>query len=444
MTTHAEISRALQSRWPEHRVAPSLSRIRALTDLLGEPQTGYPIIQVAGTNGKGSTAIMIEALLLALGLRVGRIASPHLMDLTERINIDGEPMAADAFDTLVGDVLPLVEMVDAQKLDGVAMTFFEVMTGLAFEAFAQAPVDVAVVEVGLGGTWDATSVADADVAVVCPIDLDHTHLLGDTIEQIAGEKAGIIKPGSIAVVAGQQPEADAVLAARAAEVGSRILREGVDFGLIERTVAVGGQLIRVETSSGPARDLFLPVHGEHMARNAALAVAAVEAFLGGKPLPHDVIAEGLSAVRVPARLERVRTGPAIVLDTCHNVHGTRATLAGLREAYDFTPLIAVVGMMSDKDVEGVIHLISEEATTIVCTQVASTDRGMPAGELGEIAREHFTDDSVHVRASLPDALELAVALADDAGAGAGILVGGSVILAGEASTLLVRDEEDER
>ena len=446
MTTHAEISRALQARWPEHRVAPSLARIRALTDLLGEPQTGYPVIQVAGTNGKGSTAIIIEALLLALGLRVGRIASPHLVDLTERINLDGRPMDAAAFDALVADVQPLVDLVDAQRLDDVSMTFFEVMTGLGFEAFAQAPVDVAVVEVGLGGTWDATSVADADVAVICPIDLDHTHLLGDTLEEIATEKAGIIKPGSIAVVARQHPEVDAVIAARAAEVGARVLREGVDFGLIDRTLAVGGQVLRLETVSGPASGLVLPVHGEHMAHNAALAVAAVEALLGGKPLVHDIIAEGFATVKAPARLELVRSGPPIVLDTCHNVHGTRATLAGVREAYDFTPLIAVVGMMVDKDVEGVLALLAEEVTTIICTRVASTDRGLPADELGELAEEAFGAERVHVRESLPDALELAVTLADEAGAGAGILVAGSVILAGEARALLVRndDEEDQR
>ena len=446
MTTHAEISRALQARWPEHRVAPSLARIRALTDLLGEPQTGYPVIQVAGTNGKGSTAIIIEALLLALGLRVGRIASPHLVDLTERINLDGRPMDAAAFDALVADVQPLVDLVDAQRLDDVSMTFFEVMTGLGFEAFAQAPVDVAVVEVGLGGTWDATSVADADVAVICPIDLDHTHLLGDTLEEIATEKAGIIKPGSIAVVARQHPEVDAVIAARAAEVGARVLSEGVDFGLIDRTLAVGGQVLRLETVSGPASGLVLPVHGEHMAHNAALAVAAVEALLGGKPLVHDIIAEGFATVKAPARLELVRSGPPIVLDTCHNVHGTRATLAGVREAYDFTPLIAVVGMMADKDVEGVLALLAEEVTTIICTRVASTDRGLPADELGELAEEAFGAERVHVRESLPDALELAVTLADEAGAGAGILVAGSVILAGEARALLVRndDEEDQR
>ena len=200
---------------------------------------------------------------------------------------------------------------------------------------------------------------------------------------------------------------------------------------------------------------MLPVHGEHMARNAALAVAAVEAFLGGKPLVHDIIAEGFAAVRTPARLELVRSGPPIVLDTCHNVHGARATMAGVREVWDFTPLIAVVGMMADKDVEGVLEVIAEEATTIVCTQVASTDRGLPADELGELAEEAFGTDRVHVRAALPDAIELAVTLADEAGAGAGILIAGSVILAGEARALLVRegrprdaqsdpdDEEDE-
>ena len=444
--THHEIVQRLISRWPEHRIAPGTARVEALCELLGSPQRAYPVIQVAGTNGKGSTAIIIEALLLALGLRVGRIASPHLVDLTERINLDGRPMDAAAFDALVADVQPLVDLVDAQRLDDVSMTFFEVMTGLGFEAFAQAPVDVAVVEVGLGGTWDATSVADADVAVICPIDLDHTHLLGDTLEEIATEKAGIIKPGSIAVVARQHPEVDAVIAARAAEVGARVLREGVDFGLIDRTLAVGGQVLRLETVSGPASGLVLPVHGEHMAHNAALAVAAVEALLGGKPLVHDIIAEGFATVKAPARLELVRSGPPIVLDTCHNVHGTRATLAGVREAYDFTPLIAVVGVMADKDVEGVLALLAEEVTTIICTRVASTDRGLPADELGELAEEAFGAERVHVRESLPDALELAVTLADEAGAGAGILVAGSVILAGEARALLVRndDEEDQR
>lgn len=441
--THQQIVQQLIARWPEHRIAPGTARVEALCELLGSPQRGYPVIQIAGTNGKGSTAIMIEHLLLALGLRVGRISSPHLTDLTERISIDGHPLAPDDFDALARDVLPLVELVDDRALDGVGMTFFEVMTGLGYEAFAQAPVDVAVVEVGLGGTWDATSIADAEVAVVGPIDLDHTHLLGETAAEIAAEKAGIIKAGSVAVLAAQEPEVASVLAARCHEVGARMVREGVEFSLIERTPAVGGQLLRIETADGPVDDVLLPLFGAHMAHNAAVAVAAVEAFLGGKPVPADVIREGLAAVSAPARLEVVRTDPAIVLDTCHNLQATRATLAAVRESFAFEPLIVVVGMMADKDVEGVLALLAEEATTIVCTQAASTTRGLPAQELGELAAEALGEDRVHVRASLPDALELAVSLADEAGSGAGILVAGSAILAGEARTLLVRDDDED-
>ena len=438
MSTHAETVAALQERWPEHRVAPSLERVRALTDLLGAPQAGYPVIQITGTNGKGSTAIMIESLLRALGLRVGRFSSPHLVDVTERIAIDGEPISTEAFDELVADVMPLVEIVDERAIDGVAMTFFEVITGLAYEAFAQAPVDVAVVEVGLGGTWDATSVADADVAVICPIDLDHTHLLGDTREEVAAEKAGIIKEGGIAVAAAQAPEVMAVLADRCREVGVRLVVEGRDFAVIDRAPAVGGQVIRVDTADGPVGDLFLPVFGAHMAQNAALAVAVVEAFLGGRAIAPDVLAEGLASVSAPARLEVVRRAPTIILDTAHNPHGVAATLAGVEEAFGFDPLIVVLGMMSDKDADSVLDLLEDSAAQLICTQVASTSRGRPAAELAVVASEHVGGDRIHTRPDLSDAIELAVSLADEAGKGAGVLVLGSVILAGEARALLYR------
>ena len=307
-------------------IAPGTARVEALCDLLGSPQHGYPVIQIAGTNGKGSTAIMIDALLRALGLRTGRYTSPHLTQLTERICIDGEPMPDDAFDALVADAQPLIDLVDGRAIDGVPMTFFEVITALAYEAFAQAPVDVAVVEVGLGGITDATNVMDAQVAVICPIDYDHTHLLGDTLTAIATEKAGIIKPGAQVVLAAQQPEAAAVLIQRCAEVGAKVYREGVEFGLLERTPAVGGQVIRIDSASGSVGDLVLPLFGAHMASNAALAVAAVEAFLGGKPIAPDVIAEALADVVAPARLEIVRNSPVVLLDTCHNPHGARATM----------------------------------------------------------------------------------------------------------------------
>ena len=435
-STHAEIVASLTSRWPEHRVARGLGRIEALCDLLGSPQDACPVIQIAGTNGKGSTAIMIDALLRSLGLRVGRIASPHLQDVTERIVIDGEPISAERFDELVAEIQPYVDMVDAQAIDGVAMTFYEVMIALAYTAFSQAPVDVAVVEVGMGGGWDATSVADAAVAVVCPIDFDHTALLGSTLTEIATEKAGIIKPGSSAVLAGQEPEAAAVLIARAAEVGAKVYREGVEFGLIDRQLAVGGQVLRIETGDGPLGDLVLPLFGAHMARNAALAVAACEAFLGGRALPAEVIADGLDAVVAPARLEIVRRSPTMVLDTCHNPHGARATIDALTEAFDFTPLIGVVAMMADKDVSGVLEVFAEAMTTVVVSGISGTTRAMTPESLAEAAAEAFGADRVVVRPTLADALDEAVRLADEAGPGAGILIAGSVYAAGEARTLL--------
>ena len=440
--SHASIVAGLTARWPEHRIGPSLARIRALADLLGEPQRAYPVIQITGTNGKGSTAIMIESLLTALGLRVGRFSSPHLVDLTERIAIDGRPMDADAFDDLVRECLLYVEMVDAQQIDGLDMTFFEVMTGLAYAAFSAAPVDVAVVEVGMGGSWDATSVADATVAVLCPIDLDHTHLLGATPAEIATEKAGIIKEGSVAVVAAQRPDVLDVIRARCEATGARLVTEPDGFALLERQAAVGGQVVRLEASGGPIGDVFLPLFGEHMAHNAALALASVEAFLGGQPLAPDVVTEGFASVVAPARLEVVHRAPTVVLDTCHNPHGARATIDGVTEAFDFEPRIGVTAMMADKDVDGILAIFAEKMSEIVCTGVQSTSRGLPPAELAEAAEEHVGAAHVHTAATMADAIDTAIALADAAGAGAGVLIAGSVIAAGEARALLVRPGDD--
>lgn len=437
MVTHAKLTADLIARWPEHRIAPSTARVEALLELLGDPHRAVPVIQVAGTNGKGSTAIMIDALLRSAGLRTGRFSSPHLSDLLERICIDGEPVSEERFGEVYADIEPYLAMVDDRQIDGVQMTFFEVMTVLAYAAFADAPVDVAIMEVGLGGTWDATSVADPQVAVVCPIDLDHTHILGNTLTEIAQEKAGIIKPGSVAVLAGQQPEAARVLLGRATEVGAKVLREGVEFGLLERSLAVGGQLLRIETSDGPVGDLYLPLHGEHMARNASLAYAAVEAFLGGKALGPQVVSDGFAEVTAPARLELIRRSPAVVLDTAHNPHGVTATMAAVREAYDFSPLVVVMAAMADKDVAGMLEIISSEADQIVVTQVASTDRGMDVEELAMLAEQHW--EQVHRASGIPEAIERAIALVDDAGTHGGVLVVGSVIAAGEARTLFGGD-----
>ena len=441
--TYQELTAQLTSRWPEHRVAPSLARIDALMDLLGQPQRAFPVIQVAGTNGKGSTAIMIESLLRASGLRTGRFSSPHLVDVRERICIDGEPIAEDDFVRIWEDIEPYVRMVDEQRHDDVAMTFFEVITGMAYAGFADAPVDVAVMEVGLGGRWDATSVADPQVAVVCPVGLDHTHILGDTLAEIAGEKAGIIKEGSTAVLAGQDPAAAAVLLQRAVEVGARVKAEGPDFGLIDRQAAVGGQLLRIATEGGPVGDVFLPLFGEHMARNAALSVAAVEAFMGGKPLHPEIIVDGLGQVVAPARLERVRTSPPIVIDTAHNPQAALALASGFSEAFTFQPTIGVVAMMPDKDSHEVLRIFSEIMDVIVLTKVQTSPRAREVAELAEVAREFFPDGAIHQAGTMTEALDTAVMLADTLSEHAGILVAGSVIAAGEARALLAKDDTDE-
>ena len=442
--SHAEIVASLTNRWPEQRVAPSLGRIRALTELLGDPQDAYPVIHLTGTNGKGSTAAMIESLLRASGLRTGRFTSPHVMTVNERIAIDGQSISDERFDEVWRDIEPYVAMVDERSIDGVSLTFFEVITAMAYAAFADAPVDVAVVEVGLGGTWDATNVADAGVAVVTPIDLDHTHLLGDTIAEITAEKAGIIKPGAQAILAGQTLEAAQVLLARCTEVGALPHREGIDFGLLDRSVAVGGQLIRVNGAEGPIEDIFLPLHGAHQAANAAQAVAAVEAFMGLKALNPDVVREGLAQVRSPGRMELVRRSPAVVLDAAHNPHGARAAAAAVTEAFAFSPLIGVVAVMADKDVQGLLQVFEEVMNQVVLTQVHSTSRGMPADDLGEVARSIFGPDRIRVVPRLDDAIETAISMAEGEGIGApGVLVTGSVVAVGEARTLLVGDSEPE-
>ncbi len=440
--THAEIVAALQSRWPEERVAPSLGRIQALTELLGDPQRAYPVIHLTGTNGKGSTAAMIESLLRADGLRTGRFTSPHVTSVTERITIDGEPISEERFDATWREIEPYVALVDDRLIDGVELTFFEIITAMAYAAFADAPIDVAVVEVGLGGTWDATNVADAGVAVVTPIDLDHTHLLGTDVAAIAREKAGIIKPGAHAILAGQPLEAAQVLLERCAEVGALPQREGIDFGVIDRQLAVGGQVIRVNSAEGPVDDVFLPLYGAHQAANAAQALAAVEAFLGLKALHPEVVREGFAAVRWPGRMEVVRRSPTVVLDAAHNPHGARATVAAVAEAFAFTPLVGVVAVMADKDARGLLTVFEEVMNQVVVTAVASTSRGLPAPALGELAAEIFGADRVQVAPRLDDAIELAIGLAEAQGAGTpGVLVTGSVVAVGEARTLLVAPHE---
>ncbi|MEZ5194751.1 MAG: Mur ligase family protein, partial [Nocardioides sp.] len=349
--TVAEAEDALLSRWPETRLEPSLDRIRAFVELLGDPQRAYPVVHLTGTNGKTSTSRMIDTLLRALDLRTGRFTSPHLERMSERICIDGSPLTDEEFVHAFNDVAPYTHLVDRSQPH--PLSFFETIVGMAYAAFADAPVDVAVVEVGMGGAWDATNVADGTVAVVTPIGVDHEKYLGTDPVAIAAEKAGVIKPGATAVLAHQPLAVAQVLVARAAEVGATLAREGLEFGVVSRVPAVGGQVVSLQGLRARYDDLFLPLYGAHQAQNAATALAAVEAFLGEGELGPEIVATAFGQVTSPGRLEVVRRSPTILLDAAHNPDGAEATAAALEDSFAFDPLVGVIGVMADKDYEGV-------------------------------------------------------------------------------------------
>ena len=439
--TYAEVEAALLNRWPESKLEPSLDRIQALTELLGDPQRAYPVVHLTGTNGKTSTSRMVDALVRAVGLRPGRFTSPHVESMTERISVDGEPLTEDAFVQAYLDVAPFLELVDADSEH--PLSFFETVVGMAFAAFAEAPVDVAVLEVGMGGSWDATNVADGAVAVVTPIAVDHTQYLGNRPAEIAVEKAGIIKPGAQVVVAEQEADVLAVLAERAREVGATLLREGVDFGVVSQAAAVGGQVMTLRGLRAEYDELFLPLYGAHQAQNAVLALAAVEALTGDEPLSDEVVREAFAGVTSPGRLEVVRRGPTVLLDAAHNPHGAAAAVEAIRDSFTFDPLVGIVGVMADKDAEGLLSELEPVLSEVVCTQ-NSERRSMPAEELAEIARDLFGEHRVRVAPRLDDAIEQAVTLAETGGSmgesigSGGVLITGSVVTVGEARHLLRR------
>lgn len=440
--TLAAVEAVLNRRWPETRIAPTLARIESLADLIGNPQRAYPVIHVAGTNGKSSVTRMIDALLTAMGLTTGRFTSPHLQTVTERIAIGDRPIGADDYVRTFGDIAPYVDMVDAASREsgGVPMSKFEILTAMAFAAFADAPVDVAVIEVGLGGTWDSTNIVTPAVAAITPVGIDHIDYLGPDLASIAENKAGIIKAGATAVIGPQQPEAMEVLLRRAAEVDATVARYGSEFDLLERRSAVGGQLITLQGLSGVYEDIFLPLYGEHQARNAAIALAAVEAFFGAgrdRALDAGVIRDGFAAASSPGRLERVRSSPTIFIDAAHNPHGARALAAALAEDFSFTRLVGVLAIMADKDVPGVLEALAGSFDEVVVT-VNSSPRAMPAADLEAIAREVFGAERVHTADRMDDAIALAVDLAEDdpsGGVGAAVLITGSVVSAGDGRAL---------
>ena len=435
-----EIYQQIIARVPEHQVQPTLDRVTETLDILGDPQNSYPSVHITGTNGKTSTTRMIDALLGAFGVRTGRFTSPHLVDVRERITIEGDSISPDEFVRTWEDIAPYIEMVDRAhaETDGTKLSFFEVFTVMAFAAFADHPVDAAVVEVGMGGRWDATNVIDAGVGVIMPIAIDHEKWLGSTIREIAEEKAGIIKPGQIVIVAKQQEEALRVIEERAAQVDAIVRLEGRDYEVLDRQLGVGGQMITVRTPAAVYEDVFVPLFGDYQASNAAAAIAAVEAFMGGRALDAKVVEAGMLSATSPGRLQVVRHSPTIIVDAAHNPAGAHTLGESISEAFDFERVVGVYSAMGDKDIEGVLGEVEPYLDSIVITQMPGP-RAKPAEEIAQIAREVFGADRVDVQEDILEAIATAVNLGesgDESAPATGVVVFGSVLLAGEVLRLM--------
>lgn len=424
----------LLTRVGEANPRPRIEPVRRLSELAGSPQLSFPVIQVAGTNGKTSTSRAVESLLRAHGLRTGLFTSPHLVDFAERFQIDGEPVGGNALADAWEELRLPLQVVDAE-LEAAGhgpITFFEALAVLAFAIFADAPVEVGVIEVGMGGEWDATNIADAQVAVFTPIDLDHTAILGRDLATIARTKAGIVKPGATVVSAAQAPEALSEIIEAAENEGAALLIAGRDFALIEDRLAVGGRQIDVRGLHGHDYDpAFVPLFGHYQAENVAVAIAAAEAFLGGeRPLPEEVLDEGLRQLTSPGRLQLIGTDPIVYVDSAHNPHGAEALARAVTESFGFEELALVVGSMADKDSAGVLEALAPIATAVYLAPVASP-RGMPAGELAALGADALEGLPVEVADSAAEAIEVARGWATRA-EGRAVLVAGSVLLAGEA------------
>lgn len=432
-----DIEKALLNRWPETRINPTLERISLLADLLGSPQLSYPTIHIAGTNGKTTTTRLIDSLCFELGLRTGRFTSPHLESFLERIAINGEPISEDTMIATYKDVAPYFELVDERMSH--RLSFFEAITGLAFVAFAEHPVDVGIFECGMGGEWDSTNVINAKVSVLTPIGLDHTQYLGDTLGAIAATKSGIIKPGAFAVLARQELDPAQVLMRKCAEVEAIPIREGLEYQVSRRSIAVGGQLLSIKGVYGEYEDLFLPLHGEHQASNAATALAAVEVFAGEKKLDDELVRAAFANATSPGRCEIVHRNPTVIIDAAHNPHGAKSLRNTIENEFDFDAIIGIVAPMGDKDTSGILEEFEAIMTTAIITR-NSSHRAASIEELAAQAKEIFGDERVLTKESLESAIEAAVTQAkfevEMNEKSCAVLIAGSVISAGEARALI--------
>jgi dihydrofolate synthase/folylpolyglutamate synthase len=436
------VYRALLERVGEQSPEPRLDATRRAVEVLGDPHRAAPVIHLTGTNGKTTTARIIESLLRAGGLRTGLMTSPHLEQFTERIRVDGEPVADADVARIWSEISPYIDLVDGE-LEGRGeprLTYFEALTVLAFAVFADAPVDVVVLEVGMGGEWDSTNVADGQVAVFTPISLDHVARLGSTVAEIARTKSGIIKSGAAVVTAFQPPEVLTVLSEAAERREASLAVEGGGFAVTSSQVAVGGQVISVRGLAGEYSELALPLFGRHQAENAALAIAAVESFLGGGAvrLADEVVVDGLAGVSSPGRLQRIASEPTIVVDAAHNPNGAEALATALEEYFDFSELVIVLGVLADKDAEGILRELAKTGATFFVTQ-SESERAVPAERLARTTAAVAGGERVQVFERFEDALESARDWAGEE-PGRGVVVTGSITLVGD-TLAYARDRE---
>jgi dihydrofolate synthase/folylpolyglutamate synthase len=441
LETLSAIEQGLMARWPESIIEPTLDRISALTDLLGSPQLSYPTIHLAGTNGKTSTSRMIDALMSELGYRTGRYTSPHLESFLERISIKGEAISPAEFIKNYNDIALYFELVDSKQPHKIS--YFEALTAIAFVAFAEHPVDLAVIEAGLGGEWDATNVVQSQVAVMTPIGLDHMEYLGDTLEKIAKTKSGIFKPESNVVLAAQTPEVAKVLMSKVAQVSAIPFRQGIEFSLENRAIAVGGQLIAINGIHGLVDEIFLPLYGAHQANNAAIALAAAEAFAGVK-LDSDLVRSAFSKVKSPGRCEVVHRDPTVIIDAAHNPHGAKALVSTINSEFDFESLIGVVAVLGDKDASGILAELSQVIDYLIVSE-SSSPRALTANELAKVAAQFFKPEQIEIIPELRGAITYATekaTLSNQVNDGvSAVLITGSVVTAGQARSMLKRLEQ---
>ena len=436
------IEKALLNRWPETRIAPTLDRIAALADILGSPQLSYPTIHIAGTNGKTTTTRLIDSLCFELGMRTGRFTSPHLESFLERISINGESISAEGMIATYNDIALYLDLIDSKMPN--KLSFFEAMCALSFVAFAEFPVDVGIFECGMGGEWDSTNVINAAVSVVTPIGFDHMEYLGDTLEKIATTKSGIIKEGSFAVLARQEADVAQVLTHKCAQVDATPIREGIEYSVKSRALAIGGQLVSIAGVYGEYNDLFLPLHGAHQAANAATAIAAVEVFAGETKLDEEVVRAALVNATSPGRCEIVMRNPTVIVDAAHNPHGARSLKQTLSEEFDFDAVIGVVAPMGDKDVSGILEELEGVMSRVIVSR-NSSHRAASVEELHDTAREIFGGDRVQQSESLGSAISSAIEQAKLQNAvqdsNVAVVIAGSVVTAGEARAIVRKNKE---